>query len=173
MQERALAGYRVLDLIDEQGWLRGKMLTNLGADVSNVGPPVGDPEPQSDPFYDHTAGPDKSLPWFICNTYTCRMCLDLNRPQEVDLTLNPTLPSITPCGQDGPARDVQRTDRVCMAMGGFMACIGAANGRPVRIALAQAALHAVTKAARLLGRTRSRHHRNGCFGTDDDRYAAA
>jgi crotonobetainyl-CoA:carnitine CoA-transferase CaiB-like acyl-CoA transferase len=166
MQERALAGYRVLDLTDEQGWLCGKMLTKLGADVSKVELPTDDPGRQFDPFYERIASPDRHLPWFICNTYTCRMYLDLTCPQEVDLTLHPML--TVPCGQDDPARGFQKWDRICMAIGGLMACLGAANGRPTWIALPQAVLYAVAKAVRLLGKIRSRHHRNDNFGTDDD-----
>jgi crotonobetainyl-CoA:carnitine CoA-transferase CaiB-like acyl-CoA transferase len=39
----ALAPYRILDLTDERGWLAGKLLADLGAQVTKVEPPGGDP----------------------------------------------------------------------------------------------------------------------------------
>ena len=39
---RALAGLRVLELVDETGWYCGKLLADLGAEVLKVEPPGGD-----------------------------------------------------------------------------------------------------------------------------------
>ena len=39
----ALAPYRILDLTDERGWLAGKTLADLGAQVTKIEPPGGDP----------------------------------------------------------------------------------------------------------------------------------
>jgi crotonobetainyl-CoA:carnitine CoA-transferase CaiB-like acyl-CoA transferase len=57
------------------------------------------------------------------------------------------LTSITPFGQDGPYHAWHGSDIVCMAMGGLMGLTGEANGRPVRLSLPQAALHAGVEAA--------------------------
>jgi hypothetical protein len=162
MQERALAGYRVLDLTDEQGWLCGKVLTNLDADVSNVGPPAGDPGCQSDPGYSQTADAETSVAWSIRHAYLCRLCLDLNHSLHIDLILDPLLPVMTLYSPASFARDFQGVAKVCMA-----------NGPVACIALPQAAWYTGAHAAQWLGSTPSRHQRTGCCGTDDDRYAAA
>lgn len=39
----ALAGLRVLDLTTERAWLSGRVLADLGAQVTLVEPPGGDP----------------------------------------------------------------------------------------------------------------------------------
>jgi len=46
-----LSPYRVLDLTDELGFLCGKILGDLGADVVKVEPPGGDPARRLGPFY--------------------------------------------------------------------------------------------------------------------------
>jgi crotonobetainyl-CoA:carnitine CoA-transferase CaiB-like acyl-CoA transferase len=180
VQERALDGYRVLDLTDEQGWMCGKVLADLGAEVIKIEPPGGDPGRRRGPFYQDDVDPHKSLCWFAYNTSKRSLCLDLTRPQGRDLlyglvreadfviesfppgyldalgvgyadlkAVNPWIifTSITPFGQSGPYRDLKATDIVCMAMSGFMALTGEAGGRPVRITLPQAALHAGVEAA--------------------------
>ena len=63
-----LAPYRVLDLTDEWGFLCGKMLGDLGADVVKVERPGGDPARQLGPFYRGERDPEKSLYWFAFNT---------------------------------------------------------------------------------------------------------
>ncbi len=42
-RDSLLSPYRVLDLTDEKGFLCGKLLGDLGADVIKVEPPGGDP----------------------------------------------------------------------------------------------------------------------------------
>lgn len=66
-QEGMLHPYRVLDLTDEKGWLCGKLLGDLGADVIKVEPPGGDPGRNLGPFYHDEPDPDKSLYWFAFN----------------------------------------------------------------------------------------------------------
>ena len=63
--------------------------------------------------------------------------------------INPQLimASITPFGQQGPYSRFQATDLISMAMGGFMELTGEGSGRPVRITVPQAALHAGMEAA--------------------------
>lgn len=63
-----LSPYRILDLTDEKGWLCGKMLGDLGADVIKIEPPRGDPGRNIGPFYLDEPDPEKSLYWFAFNT---------------------------------------------------------------------------------------------------------
>lgn len=179
-QEGALAGYRVLDLTIEYGWICGKVLADLGADVIKIEPSMGDPGRQRGPFYLDEAEAEKSLAWWAYNTRKRSLCLDLTQPQGRDLgcdlvrqadvviesflpgtldawglgydvlrAVNPRLilTSITPFGQSGPYRHFKGPDIVCMAVGGLMHLTGESDGRPVRISLPQAALHAGMEAA--------------------------
>ncbi|MBI3742512.1 MAG: CoA transferase, partial [Chloroflexi bacterium] len=63
MQSRQplLAPYRVLDLTDETGWLCGKILGDLGADVIKIEPRAGDSGRQRGPFYHDNQTSESSL----------------------------------------------------------------------------------------------------------------
>ena len=63
-----LRGFRVLDLTDEKGFLCGKILADLGADVIKVEKPGGDPSRRMGPFWHDMASPEKSLYWFAYNS---------------------------------------------------------------------------------------------------------
>jgi crotonobetainyl-CoA:carnitine CoA-transferase CaiB-like acyl-CoA transferase len=63
----ALAPYRVLDLTDENGFLCGKILGDLGADVIKIEKPGGDWARCIGPFYKDIPNPEKSLYWFAFN----------------------------------------------------------------------------------------------------------
>jgi crotonobetainyl-CoA:carnitine CoA-transferase CaiB-like acyl-CoA transferase len=56
----ALAGVRVLDLVDERGVYGSKLLADLGADVIRVEPPGGDPLRHRGPHSDDQPGPTSS-----------------------------------------------------------------------------------------------------------------
>jgi len=62
-----LSQYRVLDLTDEKGFLCGKILADLGADVIKVEKPGGDPARRIGPFYNDIPDPQRSLYWFAFN----------------------------------------------------------------------------------------------------------
>jgi crotonobetainyl-CoA:carnitine CoA-transferase CaiB-like acyl-CoA transferase len=59
-----LESFRVLDLADEKGYLCGRILGDLGADVIKIEPPGGDPSRNIGPFYKDIPHPEKSLCWF-------------------------------------------------------------------------------------------------------------
>ena len=63
-----LSPYRVLDLSDEKGFLCGKLLSDLGADVIKIEKPGGDLARRIGPFYHDIPDPEKSLYWFAYNT---------------------------------------------------------------------------------------------------------
>jgi crotonobetainyl-CoA:carnitine CoA-transferase CaiB-like acyl-CoA transferase len=62
-----LSCYRVLDLTDGKGYLCGKVLGELGADVIKIEPPGGDPDRDIGPFYHDQINREKSLYWFSYN----------------------------------------------------------------------------------------------------------
>ena len=55
-------------MTDHQGFLCGKILGDLGADVLKVERPGGDPARNTRPFYHDSPDSEKSLVWFACNT---------------------------------------------------------------------------------------------------------
>jgi crotonobetainyl-CoA:carnitine CoA-transferase CaiB-like acyl-CoA transferase len=53
-----LDGIRILDLTDEPGFLAGRLLADLGADVIKVEPPGGHPLRRLGPFWGGEPDPD-------------------------------------------------------------------------------------------------------------------
>ncbi|MFC1871993.1 CaiB/BaiF CoA transferase family protein [Chloroflexota bacterium] len=72
-----LDNYRVLDLTDKSGYLCGKILADLGADVIKVEKPGGDPGRWHGPFYHDIPHPEKSLYWFAYNLNKRGITLDI------------------------------------------------------------------------------------------------
>ncbi len=83
----ALSGIRILDLTAEPGFLAGKVLGDLGADVVKVEPPDGDPARRRPPFWGGDADPDRSLLWLALNTSKRGITLALDRPRGRELFL--------------------------------------------------------------------------------------
>jgi len=63
-----LSNCRVLDLTDEKGFLCGKILGDLGADVIKIEKPGGDPSRKIGDFWHDIPDPEKSLYWFAYNS---------------------------------------------------------------------------------------------------------
>ncbi|MFI6995659.1 CaiB/BaiF CoA transferase family protein [Nonomuraea wenchangensis] len=81
----ALAGLRVLDLTTERAWLSGRVLADLGAQVTLVEPPGGDPA-----RLDRRAGAPPGRPnpaWPAFNRGKRSVTLDLARPGARELFL--------------------------------------------------------------------------------------
>lgn len=67
-KETFLSSYRVIDLTDEKGFLCGKVLGDLGADVIKIERPGGDLSRNIGPFYNQISDGQKSLYWFAYNS---------------------------------------------------------------------------------------------------------
>src|SRR6266481_6451138 len=80
-----LNGYRVLDLTTEPGFLAGKLLGDLGADVIKVEPPRGDPARRRPPFVGGIADPERSVLWLALNTSKRGVTLALDQPRGREL----------------------------------------------------------------------------------------
>ncbi len=84
----ALHGTRVLDLTSEVGFLTGKLLAELGADVVKIEPPTGDPARRRPPFWGGIEDPERSLLWLALNTSKRSLTLDLETPAGRDVFLH-------------------------------------------------------------------------------------
>ena len=76
-KESMLGSFRVLDLTSDKGFLCGKILGDLGADVIKIEPPGGDPARSIGPFYHNIPQPEKSLYWFAFNNNKRGITLDI------------------------------------------------------------------------------------------------
>lgn len=85
--EAMLSPYRVLDLSNELGFLAGKILGDLGADVIKIEPPGGDPSRSIAPYYRRNPDPEKSLYWFAYNNNKRGITLDIEASQGRELFL--------------------------------------------------------------------------------------
>ena len=73
----ALEGCRALDLTDEIGFLCGKILADLGAEVIKIEAPGGDKSRDIGPFYKDEPHREKSLYWFAYNANKKAITLNL------------------------------------------------------------------------------------------------
>ena len=156
-----LGGLKVLDLSGQLGWLAGRILADLGADVVKIEPPQNDP-----------GGPDlDEAEWRALNVNKRLLQLDAASPagrQAIERMiagadilietarpgdpadawlaperlsgLNPKLihVSITPFGRHGPRANWRGSDLEIMAAGGAMSLAGNPDGAPLRISVPQA-----------------------------------
>jgi benzylsuccinate CoA-transferase BbsE subunit len=83
-----LSGYCILDLTGEPGFLAGKLLGDLGADVIKIEPPAGDPARRRAPFVGGKPDPERSVLWLALNTSKRGITLDLDRSRGRELFLS-------------------------------------------------------------------------------------
>lgn len=83
----ALAPYRVLDLTTERSWLTGRLLADLGAAVTKIEPPGGDPGRLHGSYADDAANPEGNLAWWAYNQGKRSATLDLGCADGRDLLL--------------------------------------------------------------------------------------
>lgn len=170
-----LAPYRVLDLTNELGWLCGRILSDLGADVVKVEPPAGDLGRTQPPLIGSIG-----THWLAFNAGKRGITLNIESPRGGELFLrlvdtsqfviesytpgyldtlglgwrtlsarNPRLilTSITPYGQKGPDALAPASDLELMAASGAAWLAGDPDRPPVRISQPQAPLWAAMQAA--------------------------
>lgn len=80
-----LSPYRVLDVTGKDGWLCGRILGDLGADVVKIEPPGGDLGRREGPFYHNEPDPERSLTWFAFNANKRGITLNLESFEGVSL----------------------------------------------------------------------------------------
>ncbi len=66
-EKQILNSCRVIDLTDDKGFLCGKILADLGADVIKIERPGGDTSRDNGPFYHDIPDQEKNLYWFAYN----------------------------------------------------------------------------------------------------------
>jgi crotonobetainyl-CoA:carnitine CoA-transferase CaiB-like acyl-CoA transferase len=118
--------YRVLDLTGPLGWFCGKILGQLGAEVTKVDP---EPDPGRQLFRGLAKTADFILETFAPGTLDYRQ-LSAENPGLI-------LVSITPFGQEGPYHDFQASDLEIMALSGAMSLAGEKDGEPMRVTVPQ------------------------------------
>ena len=108
-----LDGVRMLDLTGEPGFLAGKLLAELGADVIKVEPPQGDAARWRGPFVGGTPDVERSVLWLALNTSKRGITLDLDQEQgrEIFLTLC--------CHADAVIESAGPTDTAALAARGL------------------------------------------------------
>jgi crotonobetainyl-CoA:carnitine CoA-transferase CaiB-like acyl-CoA transferase len=79
----ALAGLRVVELVDEHTIDAGRLLSELGAEVIVVEPPGGSPLRDAPPFADDEPGRERSLRWWAGAIGGRSIVLDLARDDDV------------------------------------------------------------------------------------------
>lgn len=80
-----LDGIRVLDLCEEPGWLAGKLLAELGADVIALEPPGGDRAARRGPYLGGRPDPERSLAWLALQTSKRGITLSLRAARGREL----------------------------------------------------------------------------------------
>jgi len=77
--ELLLSPYTVIDLTNERGFLCGRILGDLGANVIKIEKPGGDQARSIGPFFKGKSHKEKSLYWFAYNANKIGITLDLEK----------------------------------------------------------------------------------------------
>lgn len=159
-----LSGVLVIDATDRFGWLAGRILADLGADVIKIDQPGTDrskPEWRAFNVNKRVLEADPSRPAnasaFGEMLAKADVCLVTPAPRESGGAFDPdalrkahprlVVVVITPFGREGPRKDWRATDLEVMAAGGAMSMAGEPGGIPVRISEPQSYCWAGTHAA--------------------------
>jgi benzylsuccinate CoA-transferase BbsE subunit len=168
-----LSDVLVIDATNRFGWLAGRVLADLGADVVKIDPPGLDrtrPEWRAFNVNKRVLEVDIAQPAdtaALGDLLTrADICLVTPGPADAGDPLDPdvlrkahprlVVVAITPFGRTGPRRDWRATDLEVMAAGGAMSMAGEPDGAPLRISEPQAyswaGAHAATGALTALFR---------------------
>jgi crotonobetainyl-CoA:carnitine CoA-transferase CaiB-like acyl-CoA transferase len=158
-----LSHLKVVELTSGLGAYTGRILAELGAHVTKVEPPGGDPERRRGPLA--AGGSGDSLAWIAWNAGKAALQLDLDRPDdrarlealigEADILVqgggdrlaerglgyerlaaaNPGLISVivAPFAEDGRLTDAPASDLTLMAMSGIMHMVGDPDRPPLKL----------------------------------------
>jgi len=80
-----LSNCRAFDLTDDKGFLCGKILADLGADVIKLEKPGGDSSRDRGPFWHDIPEPEKSLYWFAYNSNKRGITLNIEEKAGRDI----------------------------------------------------------------------------------------
>lgn len=83
--DKALKGYRVIDLTDDRGMYCAKVLADLGADVIKIEKLNGDLSRNIGPFYKNVPHPERSLFWWAYNTSKRSITLNIETYDGKDI----------------------------------------------------------------------------------------
>jgi len=165
-----LEAYRILDVSNRIGWLAGRLLADLGADVIRIERPevdIGHSDWQANHVNKRLLRLDLRTPSgraaFDRLLAGVDVLIDSTQPGDADAghfdwnrlkALNPRLiqVSVTPFGCQGPRAGWRASDLELMAAGGAMSLAGEPDGKPTRVSApqsygwagAQAAIGALT-----------------------------
>ena len=150
-----LGPYRVLDCTGPLGWLTGRLLADLGADVIKIEPPgakLDDPGWRANNVNKRLltldlgdeAGRDafrrlaRDTDFLLESAAPGSAAAGLFDP-DILIAANPKLihVSVTPFGRTGPHAEWLASDLEMMAAGGAMSLAGEPGGLPVRVSVAQ------------------------------------
>lgn len=159
-----LSDILVIDATDRFGWLAGRVLADLGADVVKIDAPGTDrtrPEWRAFNVNKRVLEADPSRPAnasaFGALLTKADICLVTPKPGEAGGAFDPdalrkayprlVVVAITPFGRTGPRKDWRATDLEVMAAGGAMSMAGEPGGVPLRVSEPQSYSWAGTHAA--------------------------
>ncbi len=157
-----LGCYRVLDCTGELGWLAGRLLADLGADVVKLESPQAPVDAAAWRAYNVNkrllridrvqAARDARLDALLAAADVLIETAPPGDPTFAPERLRERHPrlvhvSVTPFGHTGPMAHWQASDLEIMAAGGAMSLAGEPDGKPLRISVSQAQGWAGTQAA--------------------------
>jgi crotonobetainyl-CoA:carnitine CoA-transferase CaiB-like acyl-CoA transferase len=145
-----LSGILVVDVTNRFGWLAGRILADLGADVVKLDPPGADRNSPTWRGFNVNKrtldlDPDKPADRLQIEALLSKADIILLTPGSLDsgTSLDPddlrqryprlVVVVITPFGRVGPRRDWRATDLEMMAAGGAMFVAGEPDGAPMRV----------------------------------------
>ncbi len=148
-QPGPLANVRVIDLTDDRAIYAGKLLADLGAQVTRVEPTGGDPLRQRAPFHKSGAslwhayfassrnfvtGAAETIAELAQSADIILDCQRLTNPEALlEANLRLVIVDVTSFGRSGPWRDYQAPGLVAEALGGIAATSGDVDTPPLKL----------------------------------------